>query len=134
MEKAALLQATLDPKCSTTSSSSTSPNVKLGGDDDVSEWHRLGEAMSCFKYVGDDEEEEEVGGCHGRDNPGLGPGGHGSFHRKVRATYLRRPPCWKWTRSTSLSSSAVTLKDFPVLVWNEKVGGTQVKPSCTTVD
>lgn len=64
-----------------------------------------------------------------RQPPG---GGRLSSHRKVRATYLRRPPCWKWTRSTSESSSAVTLKDFPVLVWNRAVGGTHVKPGCTT--
>lgn len=42
--------------------------------------------------------------------------GGGHFQRKVRATYLRWPPCWKMITSISLSNMAVTGKDFPSLV------------------
>lgn len=38
------------------------------------------------------------------------------FQRKVRATYLRWPPCRKKIMSMSVSNSAVTKKDFPWLV------------------
>lgn len=42
--------------------------------------------------------------------------GGGHFQRKVRATYLRWPPCRKMITSVSLSNMAVTGKDFPSLV------------------
>lgn len=39
-----------------------------------------------------------------------------AYFRKVRATNLRSPPCWKKVTSISVSKSAVTMKDFPWLV------------------
>lgn len=48
--------------------------------------------------------------------PGTHSVGCRLFHSKVRATYLRSPPCWKKITSMSVSNSAVTRKDFPWLV------------------
>lgn len=42
------------------------------------------------------------------------------FQSKVRATYLRSPPCRNIIMSVSLSNSAVTMKDFPLLVCKRK--------------
>lgn len=69
----------------------------------------------------DDVVKMEGGGCcscvsttAGRMDWGKGREGH--FQRKVRATYLRCPPCRKMMTSISLSNMAVTAKDFPSLV------------------
>lgn len=66
-------------------------------------WRQTGEMMKAAVH---EPRAHSVGLCSGCR----------LFQRKVRATYLRWPPCRKKIMSMSVSNSAVTKKDFPWLV------------------